>query len=53
VGVSVFFDHAAFLEKFYTANFKMHITDEILITLMKLKLNLLQGDLAERFAVSQ
>uniref|UniRef100_A0A8C8DEK4 Uncharacterized protein n=1 Tax=Oncorhynchus tshawytscha TaxID=74940 RepID=A0A8C8DEK4_ONCTS len=40
--LSVFFDHVAFLEKFYTANFKMHITDETLITLMKLKLNLLQ-----------
>jgi hypothetical protein len=49
----VFFDLVAFLQKFYTANFKIHITDQILITLMKLKLNLLQGDLAEGFAVSK
>uniref|UniRef100_A0A673ZJ57 THAP-type domain-containing protein n=1 Tax=Salmo trutta TaxID=8032 RepID=A0A673ZJ57_SALTR len=49
--ISVFFDHVAFLQKFYMANLKMHITDQILITLMKL--NLLQGDLAELFAVSQ
>jgi len=31
----------------------MHEMDQILMTMMKLKLNLLQGDLAERFAVSQ
>ena len=48
---SVFFDHVAFLQQFDTANFKMHITDQTLITLMDL--NLLQGDLAEGFAVSQ
>ena len=28
--LSVFFDHVVFLQKFYTANFKMHITDQIL-----------------------
>ncbi|XP_035647949.1 uncharacterized protein LOC118397379 isoform X2 [Oncorhynchus keta] len=49
--LSVFFNHVAFLHKFYTANFKMHITDQILITLMKL--NLLHSDIAEYFAVSQ
>ncbi|XP_045920230.1 uncharacterized protein si:dkey-56d12.4 [Micropterus dolomieu] len=48
-----FFDHVKYLEQFYKANFKMHVLDEILMTMMKLKLNLLQGDLAERFALSQ
>lgn len=48
-----FFDHVKFLEQFYKANFKMYVMDQILMTMMKLKLNLLQGDLAERFAVSQ
>ncbi|XP_039652099.1 uncharacterized protein LOC120556523 [Perca fluviatilis] len=53
LSLSAFFDHVKYLEQFYKANFKMHVMDQILMTMMKLKLNLLQGDLAERFAVSQ
>ncbi len=37
----------------YTFSFNMHIMDQILMTMMKLNLNLLQGDLAECFYVSQ
>uniref|UniRef100_A0A8K9XR79 Uncharacterized protein n=1 Tax=Oncorhynchus mykiss TaxID=8022 RepID=A0A8K9XR79_ONCMY len=48
--LSVFFDHVACLQKFYTANFKMHNANQILV---KLQLNLLRGELAERVAVSQ
>uniref|UniRef100_A0A8C9YWI5 THAP-type domain-containing protein n=1 Tax=Sander lucioperca TaxID=283035 RepID=A0A8C9YWI5_SANLU len=53
LSLSAFFDHVKYLKQFYKANFKMHVMDQILMTMMKLKLNLLQGDLAERFAVSQ
>ena len=53
LSLSVFFDHVKYLEQFYKANFKMHVMDQLLMTMMKLKLNLLQGDFAERFAVSQ
>ncbi|XP_039525901.1 uncharacterized protein LOC120478179 [Pimephales promelas] len=53
LSLNAFFDHVKYLEQFYKANFKMHEMDQILMTMMKLKLNLLQGDLAERFAVSQ
>ncbi|XDV52363.1 hypothetical protein PO909_021097 [Leuciscus waleckii] len=53
LSLSGFFDHVKYLEQFYKANFQMHVMDQILMTMMKLKLNLLQGDLAERFAVSQ
>lgn len=49
----VFNKHVKYLQQFYTANFKMHTMDQILMTMMKLKLNLLQADLAERFDVSQ
>lgn len=51
--LTAFLDHVKHLEQFYNANFKMHIIDQILMTMIKLKLNLLQGDLAERFAVPQ
>ncbi len=37
----------------YTNSFQLHTWDHLLMTLMKLRLNLLQGDLAERFGVSQ
>ncbi len=37
----------------YSNSFQLHIWDQLLMTLMKLHLNLLQGDLAERFGVSQ
>ncbi|XDV25477.1 hypothetical protein PO909_029393 [Leuciscus waleckii] len=53
LSLSGFFDHVKYLEQFYKANFQMHVMDQILMTMMKLKLNLLQGDLAECFAVSQ
>lgn len=51
--LSVFKEHVKYLQQFYTANFKMHTMDQILMTMMKLKLNVLQGDLAERFEVAQ
>ncbi len=51
--LSVFKEHVKYLQQFYSSIFKMHIMDQILMTMMKLKLNLLQGDLAERFDVSQ
>ncbi|XP_073688463.1 uncharacterized protein [Garra rufa] len=51
--LSVFKEHVKYLQQFYTSKFKMHVMDQILMTMMKLKLNLLQGDLAERFDVSQ
>ncbi len=51
--LSVFKEHVKYLQQFYSSNFKIHIMDQILMTMMKLKLNLLQGDLAERFDVSQ
>uniref|UniRef100_UPI0037E7408B uncharacterized protein isoform X2 n=1 Tax=Semicossyphus pulcher TaxID=241346 RepID=UPI0037E7408B len=35
------------------ASFQLHPWDQLLMTLIKLRLNLLQGDLAERFGVSQ
>ncbi|XP_067249304.1 uncharacterized protein [Chanodichthys erythropterus] len=37
----------------YKGNFQLDPTDQLLLTLMKLKLNLLQDDLAKRFSVSQ
>ncbi len=37
----------------YSNSFQLHIWDQLLMTLMKLRLNLLQGDLAEKFGVSQ
>jgi len=37
----------------YTNSFQLHTWDQLLMTLMKLRLNLLQGDLAERFGVSK
>uniref|UniRef100_A0A9J8AKM8 THAP-type domain-containing protein n=1 Tax=Cyprinus carpio carpio TaxID=630221 RepID=A0A9J8AKM8_CYPCA len=37
----------------YTNSFQLHTWDQILMTLMKLRLNLLQGDLAERLGVSR
>ncbi|XP_055067716.2 uncharacterized protein [Misgurnus anguillicaudatus] len=37
----------------YTNSFQLHTSDQLLMTLMKLRLNLLQGDLAERFGISQ
>ncbi len=49
--LSDFKEHVKYVQQFYTFNFKMHIMDQILMTM--LKLNLLQGDLAERFDVSQ
>ncbi len=49
--LSDFKEHVKYVQQFYTFNFKMHIMDQILMTMMKLKLNL-QGDLAERFDVS-
>lgn len=51
--IGVFKEHVKYLQQFYTANFKMHTMDQIMMTMMKLKLNLLQGDLVERFNVSQ
>ncbi len=51
--LSDFKEHVKYVQQFYTFSFKMHIMDQILMTLMKLKLKLLQGDLAERFDVSQ
>ena len=53
LSLSAFFDRVKYLQQSYTADFKMHVTDQILMTMMKLKLDLVQGDLAERFAVSQ
>lgn len=53
LSLCAFFDLVKYLEQFYKANFKTHLVDQILMTTMKLKLNLLQADLAERFAVSQ
>uniref|UniRef100_A0A3Q2T4H3 Uncharacterized LOC105927494 n=1 Tax=Fundulus heteroclitus TaxID=8078 RepID=A0A3Q2T4H3_FUNHE len=53
LSLSAFFDHVKYLETFYEADFKLHVMDQILMTMMKLKLNLLQGDLAEIFDVSQ
>ncbi len=49
--LSDFKEHVKYVQQFYTFNFKMHVMDQILMTM--LKLNLLQGDLAERFDVSQ
>lgn len=37
----------------YTNSFHIHPRDQVLMTLMKLRLNLLQEDIAERFQVSQ
>ncbi|KAK7929861.1 hypothetical protein WMY93_006256 [Mugilogobius chulae] len=37
----------------YKNNFQLNARDQVLMTLMKLRLNLLQDDLAERFRVSQ
>ncbi len=51
--LSDFKEHVKYVQQFYTFSFKMYIMDQILMTMMKLKLNLLQGDLAERFDVSQ
>ncbi|XP_041822888.1 uncharacterized protein LOC121628055, partial [Melanotaenia boesemani] len=44
---------AEHLTKVYSGSFHLHPWDQLLMTLMKLRLNLLQGDLAERFSVSQ
>ncbi|XP_065140326.1 uncharacterized protein [Paramisgurnus dabryanus] len=51
--LSLYKEHVKYLQQFYTGNFEMHTTDQITMTMMKLKLNLLNGDLAERFQVSQ
>ncbi len=51
--LSDFKEQVKYVQKFYTFSFKMHIMDQILMTMMKLKLNLLQGDIAEHFDVSQ
>lgn len=37
----------------YNNRFQLHPRDQLLMTLMKLRLNLLQADIAERFRVSQ
>ncbi len=50
--LSDFKEHFKYLPQFYTFSFNMHIMDQILMTMMKLNLNLLQGDLAECFYVS-
>ncbi|XP_051808003.1 uncharacterized protein si:dkey-56d12.4 [Acanthochromis polyacanthus] len=44
---------AEHLTEEYHNSFQLHTWDQLLMTLMKLRLNLLQGDLAERFGVSQ
>ncbi|XP_029974582.1 uncharacterized protein LOC115408132 [Salarias fasciatus] len=41
------------LTKDYINTFQLDVRDQVLMTLMKLRLNLLQEDLAERFSVSQ
>ncbi|XP_065114066.1 uncharacterized protein [Paramisgurnus dabryanus] len=51
--LDVFYSVADHLTNTYTNSFQLHPWDQLLMTLMKLRLNLLQGDLAERFGVSQ
>ncbi|CAM4571266.1 unnamed protein product [Leuciscus chuanchicus] len=51
--LDAFHSVAEHLTHSYTNSFQLHTWDQLLITLMKLRLNLLQGDLAERFGVSQ
>ncbi|CAM4548289.1 unnamed protein product [Leuciscus chuanchicus] len=51
--LDAFHSVAEHLTPSYTNSFQLHTWDQLLITLMKLRLNLLQGDLAERFGVSQ
>ncbi|NP_001103508.1 uncharacterized protein LOC799220 [Danio rerio] len=51
--LDAFHSVAEHLTNAYSNSFQLHPWDQLLMTLMKLRLNLLQGDLAERFAVSQ
>ncbi|XP_056094218.1 uncharacterized protein LOC130072919 [Rhinichthys klamathensis goyatoka] len=51
--LDAFHSVAEHLTSSYTNSFQLHTWDQLLMTLMKLRLNLLQGDLAERFCVSQ
>nr|XP_055046081.1 uncharacterized protein LOC129431988 [Misgurnus anguillicaudatus] len=51
--LDVFYSVADHLTNTYNNSFQLHPWDQLLMTLMKLRLNLLQGDLAERFGISQ
>ncbi|XP_071375171.1 uncharacterized protein [Centroberyx affinis] len=53
LSLDAFHSVAEDLTKGYNNSFQLHPWDQLLMTLMKLHLNLMQGDLAERFGVSQ
>ncbi|XP_049925645.1 uncharacterized protein LOC126405769 isoform X2 [Epinephelus moara] len=53
LSVAAFHSVAEHLIPLYKGSFQLDPTDQLLLTLMKLRHNLLQDDLAERFCVSQ
>lgn len=53
LSLEAFYSVAEHLTEEYHNSFQLHPWDQLLMTMMKLRLNLLQGDLAERFGVSQ
>ncbi|XP_071392573.1 uncharacterized protein [Centroberyx affinis] len=53
LSLAAFYSVAEHLIPLYKGSFQLDPTDQLLLTMMKLRLNLLQEDLAERFSVSQ
>lgn len=53
LSLAAFYSVAEHLLLLHKGNFQLDPRDQLLLTLMNLRLNLLQDDLAERFSVSQ